>query len=191
MLTAIAGMAIALPFTVIHPAVPFAVLFIAFGLVMVLRRGLRLPKYPTAYLIGCLVALVILLPAVSLVKFMEQGLDDGPFYGTDYTGGVMGLEVSDRLPYRRGELQIYNRQSRQAPVLAYQVNDELQWAKELDVSQHPKYRSYQLSTIETPTLAYGVIRDRVDFIGNWDFGTERGRVYLWKWGGFHRFYLSW
>ncbi|NER79015.1 MAG: hypothetical protein F6K42_05430, partial [Leptolyngbya sp. SIO1D8] len=76
-ITAVLGIAIALPFTIVHPVMPFTVLLIGFGGVMAFRQKLRLPKYPTAYLIGCIVALVLLLPAVSLVKFVEQGLDDG------------------------------------------------------------------------------------------------------------------
>ncbi|NER78607.1 MAG: hypothetical protein F6K42_03335 [Leptolyngbya sp. SIO1D8] len=122
---------------------------------------------------------------------MEQGLDDGPFYGLEYTGGVTGLEANHRLDYRQGELLIYNRQQNRAPVLVYEANGDLVWSVEMDVSQHPKYQNYQLSTLEEPTLAYGIIRDRLNFLGTWDFGKERGRAYLWKWGRFHRFYLSW
>ena len=191
MVTTLLGIAIAIPFTVIHPALPFAVLLILFGVVMALRQWLHLPKYPTAYLIGCMVALVLLLPAVFLVKFAEQGLDDGPFWGRDYTSGVMGLDVSHRVDYRQGELLIFNRQKNSSPVLIYQVNDEMRWAREMAVSQNPKYSDYLLSTIEKPTVAYGILRDRLDFVGTWDFGAEQGRAYLWKWGGFHRFYLSW
>ena len=190
-ITAILGTAIALPFAILHPALPFTILLIGFGVTMALRQRLRLPKYLMAYLTGCLVALVVLLPAVSVVKFVEQGLDDGPFYGLRYAGGVTGLQVSHRIDYRQGELLIYNREAHSAPVLAYQVNDEMRWARVMDVSQHPKYRDYLLSTIEEPTLSYGLLRDRLNFLGTWNFGKEQGRAYLWKWRGFHRFYLSW
>lgn len=189
--TVILGIAIALPFSLIHPVLPFTVLLIVFGGTMALRKQLRLPKYPTSYLAGCLVALVLLLPLVSGFKFAEQGLDDGPFYGADYTRGVMGLEVQERVEYRQGEILIYNRQQNSAPLLVYQVDGETQWARELDVRQHPKYEDYLLNKIETPTVTYGILRDRLNFLGTWEFGKEPGRAYVWKWGGFHRFYLSW
>jgi hypothetical protein len=191
MVTAVIGIAIALPFTLIHPVLPFAVLLIGLGLVLLLRRWRWLSQYPTGFFVGGLVALILLVPAVSLVKFVEQGFDDGPFYGEVYTGGVTGLPVSHRLDYRDGELVIYNRQPNSPPVLAYQVGEELQWARELDVSENPRYEGYQLATIKEPSLAYGIVRDRLNFLGTWNFGTEQGRAYLWKWGGFHRFYLSW
>ncbi|MEM9006546.1 MAG: hypothetical protein AAGE59_23845 [Cyanobacteria bacterium P01_F01_bin.86] len=189
--TVILGMAIALPFTLIHAVLPFTVLLVVFGIFMVLRKQLRLPKYPTAYLMGCLVALVLLLPTVSAAKLMEQGFNDGPFYGENYTNGFMGLEVHHRTDYRKGELLIYNRQKNSAPVLTYQVDGEILWARTMDVRQHPKYQNYFLTDIENPTVTSGFLRDRLNFLGTWEFGKEPGRAYLWKWGGFHRFYLSW
>ena len=189
--TVILGIAIALPFSLIHPVLPFTVLLIGFGGVMALRKQLHLPKYPTSYLAGCLVALVLLVPFVSGSKFVEQGLNDGPFYGVDYTRGITGLDIHERIEYGDGELLIYNRQSSIAPLLVYQIEGETQWARELDVRQHPKYEDYLLTKIEAPTVSYGIIRDRLDFLGTWEFGKEPGRAYLWKWGGFHRFYLSW
>ena len=189
--TAVLGMAIAIPFTLIHSVLPFAVLLITFGIVMWLRKPLRLPKDPTAYLIGCLVALVLLLPMVSAAKLAEQGFKDGPFYGENYTNGVMGLEAHHRTDYRQGELMIYNRQRNSAPVLTYEVDGDIRWARELDVRDHPKYADHFMGEIENLTVSPGILRDRLNFTGNWDFGKEPGRAYLWKWGGFHRFYLSW
>jgi hypothetical protein len=189
--TTVLGLLLALPFTILHPALPFTVLLVGFGIVMALRRPLRLPKYPTAYLTGCLVALVLLLPIGTVIKVAEQGFDDGPFYGQVYTDGVTGLEASDRLPYRAGELVIYNRRAQSPPLLTYEVDDELRWAVALDVSQTPEFSEFQLFEVQDPTLLYGILRDRIDFTGVWTFGTERGRAYLWKWGGFQRFYLSW
>ncbi|MDA0672804.1 MAG: hypothetical protein O3C67_03745 [Cyanobacteria bacterium] len=189
--TAVVGVLVGLPFTILHPAVPFTVVLVTFGIVMGLRRPLRLPKYPTAYLAGCLAALVLLLPIGFTVKVAERGFDDGPFYGQVYTDGVTGLEASDRVPYRGGDLAIYNRNNRVPPILAYEVDGDLRWAVALDVSQTENYADYQLVNVSEPQLVYGILRDRLDFLGNWTFGQERGRAYLWKWGGFHRFYLSW
>lgn len=191
MVTAIVGVAIALPFGLIHPILPFTIILVGYGLLVLLQRWRWLPKDVLGYLAGCLVALVILLPAVSLLNFMEQGLRDGPFYGEDYSGDIAGENVSDRIEYRQGELLIYNRGEDQAPVLAYQVEEETHWATELDVAENPRYERYHLISIQEPTLAYGIFRDRMDFKGRWTFGTETGRAYLWKWGGFHRFFLSW
>lgn len=183
--------AIAVPFTLIHPVLPFTVVLVGYGLVVLMQRWRWLPSYNSSYLIGCLVALIILLPASSLIKFLEQGFDDGPFYGEPFKGVISGESASDRLPYRQGELLIYNRSADKAPILAYQVEDETAWAQVLDVSQNDHYADYQLTAVQDPSLALGIFRDRLNFSGTWNFGTERGRAYLWKWGGFHRFFLSW
>ncbi len=188
--TAVLGLAIALPFTLIHSVLPFTVLLVVFGIFMLFRKRLQLP-HPTAYLTGCLVALVLMLPIVSAAKLVEQGFNDGPFYGENYTNGVTGLDAHHRTDYRQGELLIYNRQTNSAPVLTYEVDGEILWARELDVRDHPKYADHFLVEIENLTVAPGILRDRVNFTGTWDFGKEPGRAYLWKWGGFHRFYLSW
>lgn len=191
MLMAMIAVAIAVPFTVIHPVLPFTVVLVGYGLVVLMQRWRWLPSYNNSYLAGCLVALIILLPASSLVKFAEQGFDDGPFYGEPFKGVVLGENASDRVPYRQGELLIYNRSPDKAPVLAYRVDGETAWAQILDVQQNPRYGNYQLTAMQDPSLALGMLRDRLDFEGTWNFGTERGRAYLWKWGGFHRFFLSW
>jgi len=191
MLTAMIAVAVTVPFTVIHPVLPFTLVLMGYGLVVLMQQWRWLPKLGTSYLIGCLVALIVLLPASSLVKFFEQGFDDGPFHGEPFTGVISGESASDRLPYRQGELLIYNRPAGKAPILAYQIEDETAWAQVLDVSENPRYADYQFTTMQEPSLAYGIFRDRLDFLGTWDFGTERGRAYFWKWGGFHRFFLSW
>jgi hypothetical protein len=149
--TAVLGIAIALPFTLVHSAVPFAVLLIGFGLFMAVRPKLPLPPYPMAYTAGCLVALILLTPIVPGIKFAEQGFDDGPFYGVPYTGGVTGLPASDRIAYRQGELVIYNRTEDFPPILAYTVEADLRWALEMDIKAVPEYADYQLSEMADPT----------------------------------------
>ncbi|MDB9525972.1 hypothetical protein PN498_08240 [Oscillatoria sp. CS-180] len=190
-LTAVIGVAIALPFALIHPVLPFTVVLLGFGAIILLQRWRWVPKHSMGYLLGCLVALVALLPAVSLFKFAERGFDDGPFYGVAYDGVITGESASDRMDYRDGELLIYNRPADKAPILAYRVEEDVEWAREMDIGQNSRYEKYRLESIEEPELAYGIFRDRLDFEANWNFGTEAGRAYLWKWGGFHRFFLSW
>ncbi len=155
-----------------------------------LYRWRWLPKYPTAYLAGCLVALLSLLPAVSLIQFAEQGWADGPFQGVVYEQGTTGLPVGDRLNYRQGELVVFNRQPSNPPVLAYQVNDAVQWARSLDLSQQPGYEAVKITDLKDLSLAYGILRDRLTFTVTWNFGTEQGHAYIWKWDGLQRFYLS-
>lgn len=189
--TAVLAVAIALPFTLIHPVLPFTLVLVGYGVVVLMQRRKWLPRYPNSYLMGCLAALIILLPASSLVIFAEQGFDDGPFYGEPFNGVIFGNAASDRLGYRQGELLVYNRSDDEAPILAYQVQTETRWAQILDVSDNRRYADYQLTAISDLSLAYGIFRDRLDFAGSWDFGTEPGRAYFWKWGDFHRFFLSW
>lgn len=191
MVTGAIGVAIALPFALIHPVLPFTLIFVGYGLLVLFQRWRWLPKDSMGYLVGCLAALVILLPAVFLFKFMEQGFKDGPFYGEDYSGVISGENASARMDYRQGELLTYNRQADKAPVLVYWADNDLRWAKELDVGENPRYEDYHLESIRDLALSYGIFRDRIDFEGRWSFGTESGRAYLWKWGGFHRFFLSW
>ncbi len=191
-LTAVVGTAVALPFTLFHGVLPFVVLLAGFGLVMLLQRVWRRPRYPMAYWIGCLVALIVLLPATTLMTFNEQGFDQGPFYGTPYTDGITGIEVDERLEYRGGDLMVYNRRDQVPPILIYQTGETLRWAATLDLDpdQRDQNQSYQLSKISDLSFVYGIWRDRIDFVGTWSFGEKPGRLYLWKWGKLHRFYLQ-
>jgi hypothetical protein len=190
-ITALVGIVFGLPFTLIHPVLPFVVVSMGIGLALMMQRWRWLSKTPKTYFAGCLVALVLLLPAASLVNFVEQGFDDGPFYGTTHGTFIAGEQASDRLAYRQGELLVYNRQPGQAPVLVYRVEGDARWAIVMDIHQNPRFEGYHLSAIESPQLVHGVLRDRLDFLATWSFGVERGRAYIWKWGGFHRFFLSW
>lgn len=189
-LTAVVGILIALPFTLLHGVLPFVVLLVGFGLFMVLLQAWRHPKYPRAYWLGCLVALIVLLPTTTLISFTEQGFDAGPFYGTPYTDGVTGIAVDERLAYRDGDLMVYNRRAAVPPALIYQAGETLHWAVTLDLAPHAQESGYQLSEIEDLSLSYGIFRDRIDFVGTWTFGQKPGRFYLWKWGQPHRFYLK-
>ncbi|MGF1458472.1 MAG: hypothetical protein ACFBSG_05535 [Leptolyngbyaceae cyanobacterium] len=191
LLIAVISFAIALPFNVVHPVLPFVIVLVGYGLIVMMVRWRWLPPYYNGYLAGCLVALIILLPTASMLKFLEQGFDNGPFYSTPYTGIVSGESASERLDYRQGELLIYNRAANKAPILAYRTEVQTHWAEVLDVSQNAQYEPFQLRSIESAEIHYGLIRDRLDFIGNWNFGAETGRAYLWKWNGLQRFYLSW
>lgn len=191
MVTAVVGIVVAVPFTLIHPVLPFAICLGWVGMVLLLRKALPWPKYTLAYWTGGLVALVLLFPLVLAVHLGEQGFDDGPFYGQVYTDGLTGLEISDRIDYRQGELAVYNRREELPPVLAYRIDDETRWAMTLDVSQTPGYEDFHLSSVEDFSLLYGIFRDRLSFIGQWSFGQKQGRVFIWKWGQFHRFYLRW
>lgn len=188
---AVLGVAIALPFTLLHPLLPFVVLLLWLGFVSLLQRWRWISHHESAHLIGGLVALLLLLPTTTVISFAEQGFDDGPFYGRAYEGAALGENASDRLEYRQGELLIYNRQPNEAPVLEYRIAGKAQWIHEMDVSQTPHYKGYQLSAIREPQLASGLLRDRLNFQGTWNFGVESGRAYIWKWDGFHRFFLSW
>ncbi|MDA0268647.1 MAG: hypothetical protein O3A14_17225 [Cyanobacteria bacterium] len=189
-LAAVLGIVIALPFTLLHGVLPFVVLLVGFGIFMVLLRAWRRPKYPNAYWLGCLVALVVLLPATTLVTFNEQRFDAGPFYGAPYTDGVTGIEVDERLEYRDGDLMVYNRSPKLPPAMIYQAGETLRWAIALDLEPGVKNQSYQLSKVEDLSFVSGILRDRIDFMGTWSFGKKPGRLYLWKWGQVHRFYLQ-
>ena len=189
-LTTVLGVLIALPFTLIHGVLPFVVLLIGFGAFMLLLRAWRPPKYPSAYWLGCLVALIILLPTTTWVAFTEQGFDQGPFYGTSYGDGITGIEVDERLEYRDGDLMVYNRREAVSPVLIYQAGDAIRWAITLDLAPNSQSQDYQLAKVENLSLLYGMFRDRIDFTGTWTFGQKPGRIYIWKWGYPHRFYLK-
>jgi hypothetical protein len=191
LLTAVLGVLLTLPFGILHPVLPFAVLLIGYGILLFMQNRRWVPRYPVDYLIGCLTALILLLPAVSLLRFAEQGFNDGPFYGRAYDGVIMGEEASDRLDYQQGQLLIYNRAETSPPILAYQAEDNVIWAQEMDISQNSRYDDYQLSAMTEPSISSGLFRDRLNFTATWNFGTEQGQAYLWKWGKFHRFYLSW
>ncbi|NJN21208.1 MAG: cytochrome d ubiquinol oxidase subunit II [Leptolyngbya sp. RL_3_1] len=191
-LVAVLGVLVASPFTLFHGVLPFVVLLIGFGVVMLLLQTWRRPKYPTAYWLGCLAALLILLPVTTWITFAERGWDAGPFYGTVYRDGVTGLEADERLDYRDGDLTVYNRRPEVPPILTYQAGEVLRWAITLDLEPgaQPHNQDYQLSKIEDLSWFNGILRDRIDFVATWTFGQTPGRLYLWKWGQVHRFYLQ-
>lgn len=189
--TVILGCVIALPFTLVHPVLPFMLVLFGLGLILLLKRWRWIQQAPAVcWMVGVLI-LILLIPLSTGVHFIEQGWQDGPFYGHAYNGVMTGEEASDRLDYRQGELWIYNRQEDKAPILAYQIGGDVQWARELDISQRAGYEGYQLNAITEPKLARGMLRDRLNFLANWSLGEDSGRAYIWKWNGFHRFFLNW
>ena len=188
--TAILGIAIALPFTLLHPIFPFIVVLLGLGFLLLLQRWRWIQRPQTACLKGHFVALIALIPLSGIVTFTEQGMQDGPFYGQRYGGSLDVENASHRLPYRQGELLIYNRQDDEAPILTYQIEDDVRWATVLNVQKRGRYADYQIAAMKDPELAYGILRDRLNFRATWNFGEEHGRAYLWKAGRLHRFFLS-
>lgn len=178
------------PFLIIERWLGFSVLALIAALFMLLRARLKIGNRPIIYISGLVVALLLLIPASFFAQILESGFDDGPFTGRQFDGNLDLLEPSDSVKFRDGILYIYNRND-EAPVIAYRIDGRTQWATEMYVSMSPGAQGSELYQIESPSLAKGIVRDRLDFIGYWTYGAEHGYAYIWKLGGIQRFYLSW
>lgn len=185
-----AGVLVAAPFLVIESWLAFAVLAVFAALLFSVREQLRLGKRLQACRAGVLLAVLVLVPARSLAELMESGFDDGPFTGRPFAGDLSRLRASDRVAFRSGEILIYNRKDGAAPVVEYRVDGHTEWAREMFVSLGDGGEN-ELWEMSRPRVAYGIIRDRLEFVGTWTYGAERGYALIWRWGGIQRFYLSW
>lgn len=146
-----------------------------------------------AYRAGFLIAAILLVPARRMVDLLESGFDDGPFHGRAFAGDVSGMKPSESVPFRSGELAVYNRSHGKAPILAYLAGGRTRWAHEMFVSMETPTSTgeNELREITHLRVSRGFVRDRVDFIGEWTFGAEHGYAFVWRWGGIQRFFLSW
>lgn len=171
----------------------FGVFALAVGLLAWFRK-LPFGHWP-AYPIGLAAAASLLAPMVlnaDIRSFLEAGFDDGPFHGRPFHGDIGSLQPSHRIVFRSGELIVFNRADDEPPVLAYVVEDAGRWALELDGTADPDFNWTEFSRVSEPlTVSLGILRDRLDFVAHWTFGAERGTVYIWRFGGVQRFYLSW
>jgi hypothetical protein len=178
------------PFLQLEEWAGFAVLALLAVALFTLRDRLGLGRRLNACRVGVLIALLLLVPARSFAELLLSGFDDGPFAGRPFAGNLSTLKAGDRVAYRAGELVIYNRQGGDAPVVVYRAMGRTEWAVEMFVSLGDRGVN-ELWEITEPHIVHGVVRDRLDFIGTWTYGAERGYAFIWKWGGIQRFYLSW
>ena len=163
--------------------------------VLLAWNGKQAFGHRAAYPVGLVAGAMLLAPLAlnaELRAFFEAGFDDGPFHGRPFLGNVEALEPSHTIAFRSGVLVVFNRMEDEPPVLAYVVDGASNWALELDVSAESRYRWMQFWRVSEPlSLSPGILRDRLEFEAHWTFGAERGYVYVWKFGGVQRFYLSW
>lgn len=185
--------AVSAPFLVIEHWLGFAALAVSAFLFLVLRQRHGLPDERHAYRAGFLIATVLLVPARFMADILESGFDDGPFRGQPFAGDLSKTKPSERVPFRSGELVVYNRADGRAPILVYRAGGRTRWAHEMFVSMTTADTTgeNELHDITRLRVSPGIIRDRLDFIGTWTFGAEHGYAFVWRWGGIQRFYLSW
>ncbi len=149
-------------------------------------------KHSRYIVIASLIVLVIGGGWFALMR-LEQGFDDGPFYGKEFHGRIDTLTVSDSISCLGGTLIVINRDSVQSPIMALRDDHgDLEWALEMDVSSNPGFESCLLYRMANLRLDAGVLRTEIIFSGYWTFGGEKGRAYIWNLGKrFQKFYLSW
>jgi len=192
---AVGAFVLSAPFMIIERWAGFAMLGVVALAVLLLRGRLGLASRVNAMRVGLVLAVLLLVPARFFAEFAESGMDDGPFNGRPFVGDLSKLQPSERVAFRSGELVAFNRSNGEPPVLAYRVGGQAQWAQEMFVSlaesMDGRPGTNELESMTRLTVAHGFFRDRLDFIGAWTYGAERGYVFIWKWGGIQRFYLSW
>lgn len=175
-------------FFLLWPWTPVVAVVALAAAVVLTRWLLAWSGHVWAYRAGLLGAFLCMVGLSGVGGFMEGFIDDGPFYARAFDGDLSALTPAARLPFRAGELLVYNRDGDAAPVLVHVVDGRTRWALELRGSERDRSKLYSM---ERPVVRYqGRLRARVDFVGKCTFGTERGRVYLPR-VGIARFYMSW
>ena len=138
--------------------------------------------------ISFLLAAILFSPIVVLHPFLDQGFDDGPFYGKPLDPTFEISSPTYDLPYLFGHILILNRDTL-SPVMAFRdAFGNQKWAIELSVDEFEGAHFY---SINRPRIVYGTFRDQIQFLGHWTGGAESGYAYVWKFGGFQKFNLSW
>ncbi len=188
---AAAALAVSAPFLIVERWLGFVVFALIAGTLLTAHSRLRRPDSVRAYAAWLGLAILPLFPAAFFAQISESGFDDGPFHGRAFSGHVGELAPSDSAAFRSGYLVAYNRGDKEAPMLAYRAGGQTRWARELHVSLSESHDPTMLWGISSLSVSRGLVRDRLDFIADWTFGREHGYVYIWKWGGIQRFYLSW
>lgn len=131
----------------------------------------------------------VLMIAGKNCKLLEAGFDDGPFYGKKIDLASAKIKVKESIPFRSGQLQALELNGISGSILSYYKDNKFIWAYELQTSE--QMENTFLTEIRNLRVSSGIFRDRIDFIGVWTYGAERGKAYIWKWGGLQYFYLSW
>lgn len=130
---------------------------------------------------------LLFILSVANCKFLEAGFDDGPFYGKKIKINSKKILIKESISYRNGFLQFIEVKEFN-PILAYSENGKIKWAFELSTKS---MENTDLMEVYQLSVSNGIFRDKIQFIGNWTFGAERGTGYIWKYGELQYFYLSW
>lgn len=130
--------------------------------------------------------LILLFYWIFLGKTLEAGFDDGPFRGKEVTLEGASYKATESVPFRSGELVAYQGNFWEIPILAYKENGKIVWAYLLYTDKKTRVHHFSNLSVE-----YGILRDRLHFIGRWSHGAERGTAFIWKFGKLQYFYLSW
>jgi hypothetical protein len=184
----VGSIVLCIPFASIEWSAGFVVLGLLILLYFAFQKRVRSPRKP--FIFGFVIAFILLFPLAFFARIAEGGFDDGPFTGRPFVGAVDSLIPTDSVAFRGGQLLIYNRIDNQAPIISYIVKGEISWTREMFVSMRDNNYN-QLWGISEPSVAYGIVRDRLDFQASWTYGIENGYAYIWKFGGIQKFYLSW
>lgn len=78
----------------------------------------------------------------------------------------------------------YKGEKTKAPVLAYVVDQNVRWASRIETEDDGMYWINEIVSLKVHS---GLLRDRIDFFAGGI--SEPGWGYIWKFGGFQKFYL--
>jgi hypothetical protein len=157
------------------------------------RLHLRIDSTIPFVISSLLLLWFLLISDASVVRWRSQpGFSDGPFTGTPINEDVyLGLAAPEfTLPFRRGTIEIFNRQPSQPPAILYRRRGRAVWAVEMTTSvPYDNYRQYR--TLQAPKIRAGVMGAVLQFRAEFSTpGWEPGWAYFDS-RGFESFFLSW
>lgn len=154
-------------------------------------QGRRFARGWLAWIIAPAVGVLLLFGHHALILLEGGFIDDGPFYSVQYRGAVPARPPDQEIAIGHKTLRVYNGAT-SSPLLVLMNNSgNLERAELLDVKTNPKYHNCSITSVVIRSIESSPHRYGADILSKWTYGTECGRIYFWRSGRVHRFYLSW
>ena len=146
-----------------------------------------------SYFFGVVFTTYVIFTGIVIYRLFHAGcgMDDGPFKAIL----IEPIEISDSaqvyLISRNGRLVIENRNDSLSPIIMLLENEEIKWALDTDVGITEVYELDELWEISDVEIFKDRRKIKLNFIGDWTMGAERGYMEIKRRNGENCFCLSW
>jgi hypothetical protein len=118
-------------------------------------------------------------------------MDDGPFKAVL----IDQIEMSDSSQVfdlsNQGKLILENRNDTLSPILSLVEKGNTKWTIDTDVRNTTGYENCRIWEINNITITENIDQIKLNFIGYWTYGAERGSMEINRKNGENIFCLSW